>query len=129
MKKYLSLIRIIFIALVLSIGIKYVFAFSRPSSAPNSDVSVIHAGGDQYLSSKLGIGVTSLNSTYTDLGLEVGYPIIAAGLELTKKTVGATTTGGNLFVQGTITSIGLKNTATATSLNICADTNGKLVKC
>ena len=134
MKKYLSLFKILFIGLILSVGFRYVLATARPTTPPSDDVVVIDTGDkNDYIQGKFKVGGDWLTSNDQNYASEQGYQLVvngaisSTGLGLTRdgNSQSMTPTGGNLYVQGSITS-GLTGTTTG---NICADTDGKLKRC
>ena len=134
MKKTLSLLKILFIGLILSIGFRYVFAVARPTTPPSGDVVVIDTGDkNDYIQGKFKVGGNWLTSTDQGYAGEQGYQLVvsgaisATGLNLTRdgSSQSVTPTGGNLYVQGSITT----NLTGTTTANICAGTDGKLKRC
>lgn len=142
MKKYLSLLKILLVGLVLSIGFQYVLA-SRPGVAPTStnDITVIDtANNNDTIKGRLKIGedwstdpnISSFEQDFSLAVIQVVSPteilgnISSTGLRLSKS--GTTGTGGDLWIGGTITS-NLKDPNRTTNTNVCADLNGTLIIC
>lgn len=135
MKKYLSIIKIIFISLILTIGLHYVFAVSRPVNAPTNDIQVINNGtSDQGIGGPFKIGGAWLSSNDPNYSTEQEYQLVvngsifSNGLRLSKVAppLGlGSPYGGNLYVQGSIKA----NNITGSGNYLCVDAGGNFKKC